>query len=112
MKKTFPLSAPGKDNQRVIEAVKNDVRKYVKRERRKPLPEGVDFWDFDCKVGATETESVVKHLAEVTDAIDAIAAGEGTKVYVEILAKPGHRAKRIVETPPVSDPATPGPELS
>ena len=97
MKKTFALHIVGKDDQRVLEAVKNDVRKYVKRERRKSLPEGVDFWDFDCKVGAGKTEPAVKHLAEVTGAIDAIAAEGGAEVYVEILSKPGHRTKKAVE---------------
>ena len=53
MKKVFPFSAPGHQPPRVVAAIKSDVRKYVKRERRKPLPEGVDFWDFDCKVGRT-----------------------------------------------------------
>ena len=97
MKKTFALHLPGKDDQRVLEAVKNDVRKYVKRERRKALPEGVDFWDFDCKVGDSKAEPAVKHLAEVVDAIDAIAVTEATEVYVEILAKPGRRTPKPVE---------------
>ena len=113
MKKTFALSAPGKANQRVVEAVKNDVRKYVKRERRKSLPEGVDFWDFDCKVGPDKTEPAIKHLAEVTAAIDAIAAAGGTEVYVEIISKPGHRTKKPVELTagaPGSEPLGGGPE--
>jgi hypothetical protein len=97
MKKTFQLKAPGKEDQRVVEAIKNEVRKYVKRERRKTLPEGVDFWDFDCRVGQDKAEPVIKHLAEVAGAIDAAALTEGaTEVYVEILAKPGHRTKKPV----------------
>ena len=46
MKKTFPLHVPGKEDPRVVEAIKVTLTKYVKRERRKKLPEGVDFWDF------------------------------------------------------------------
>jgi hypothetical protein len=64
MKKTFQLKEPGKDDQRVLDAIKHEVRKYVKRERRKTLTTGVDFWDFDCKVGASPAEPAVKHLAE------------------------------------------------
>ena len=97
MKKTFPLQQPGKDPARVVDAVKGDVRKYVKRERRKSLPEGVDFWDFDCKVGPTSDESTSKHPAELTGAIDAVALTGATAVYVEILAKPGVRTKKPVE---------------
>ena len=51
MKKTFPFKVPGIADPRVIESIKNDARKYVKRERRKTLPEGFDLWDFNCKVG-------------------------------------------------------------
>ena len=47
MKKTFKLNIEGKNPARLLEATKHEIRKYVKRERRVPLPEGVDFWDFD-----------------------------------------------------------------
>lgn len=118
MKKTFTLISPGKDNQRVVEAVKNEIRKYVKRERRKSLPEGVDFWDFDCKVGPDKAESTVRHLAEVTTTVDALAASSAPEVYVEILAKPGHRTKKPVaplpgeEFPDANTPETPGTDES
>jgi hypothetical protein len=50
MRKTYPLHIDGRHPDRVLDAVKHDVRKYLKRERRRDLPEGADFWDFDCKV--------------------------------------------------------------
>ena len=43
MRKTFPLRAEGKHPDRVLEAVKHEIRKYIKRERRRDLPEGADF---------------------------------------------------------------------
>jgi hypothetical protein len=94
MKKTFPLNVPGHQPPRVIEAIKNDVRKYVKRERRKALPEGVDFWDFDCKVGQGEAAPVPKHVEDLTAAIDQAAASQCASVYIEILATPGHRKSK------------------
>lgn len=94
MKKTFPLDVPGHQPPRVIEAIKSDVRKYVKRERRKPLPEGVDFWDFDCKVGLGEAAPEPKHVEELIPAIDQAAARQCGSVYIEILAKPGHRTSK------------------
>jgi len=54
MKKTFQLQVEGKHPDRLLEAIKHDIRKYLKRERRRDLPEGADFWDFDCKFGLTE----------------------------------------------------------
>ena len=69
-------------------------------ERRKSLPEGVDFSDFDCMGSDQKTEPAVTHLAEVTDAIAAIAVQGGAGVYVEILAKPGRRTPKPVEPTP------------
>jgi len=97
MKKTFRLSEPGKATPRVLDAIKCEVNKYVKRERRKPLPEGVDFWDFSCQVGRDQEPPVKKHVAEISQAIDAAAQQGGAAVYVEILATPGHRMKKATE---------------
>lgn len=94
MKKTFPLNVPGHQPPRVVEAIKNDVRKYVKRERRKALPEGVDFWDFNCRVGQGESEPEPKHVEELVAAIDQAAASQCASVYIEILAAPGHRKSK------------------
>lgn len=94
MKKHFPFEASGHKPPRVIEAIKNDVRKYVKRERKKTLPEEVDFWDFDCKVGQGDAEPEVKHVEELIPAIDQAAASQCGSVYIEILAKPGYRTSK------------------
>jgi hypothetical protein len=94
MKKTFPLEVTGHQAPRVVESIKSDVRKYVKRERRKSLPEGVDFWDFDCKVGLGEAAPEVKHVEELIPAIDQAAASACGSIYIEILAKPGHRTSK------------------
>ena len=94
MKKQFPLTSEKQAPARVVEQIKSDVRKYLKRERKKALPEGVDFWDFACKVGLGEAAPETKHVEEVIPAIDAAAATECPSVYVEILAKPGHRKSK------------------
>jgi hypothetical protein len=91
MKKTFPLTNPGHQPPRVIAAIKNDVRKYVKRERRKALPEGVDFWAFKCQIGHGQAAPEPKHVEELIAAIDQAAASQCATVYIEILATPGHR---------------------
>lgn len=94
MKKTFPLKLEGKSPERMLEATKHEIRKYIKRERRRALPEGVDFWDFDCKFGSTEENAVVAHLAELIPLIDALVKSDGAQFYIEILAKHGHRQVR------------------
>ncbi len=99
MKKTFKLVHPKIKYPRLVEATKNEIRKYIKRERKKTLPEGVDFWDFDCKFGDTESEAQSVHLSKLTECIDRIAEKQQTSFYIEILAKPGHRAKKGSEKP-------------
>ena len=98
MKKTFPLKLEGKHPERLLEATKHEIRKYIKRERRRALPEGVDFWDFDCKFGGSEETAVVAHLAELTSLIDAQFKSGAEQFYVEILATHGHRRPRT-DTP-------------
>lgn len=90
MRKTFPLTDPRHEPPRVVAAIKNDVRKYLKRERGKKLPEGADFWDFECKVGKTEPGDKT-HVGDLTKAIDTAAEQGWPSVYIEILAKPATR---------------------
>ncbi|WP_035604583.1 DUF6172 family protein [Haloferula sp. BvORR071] len=94
MKKTFPLTVPDRQPKTVLDGIKNELRRYLKRERRKALPEGVDFWDFDCKVGKGHAAPEAKHPGDVELAIEDAQREGAASVYVEILSKPGHRAKK------------------
>lgn len=94
MKKTFNLNIEGKNRDRVLEATKHEIRKYVKRQRRVPLPEGVDYWDFDCKFGTSADNATVVHFATITSLIDAVAKEGGNAFYLELLAKTGHRTAK------------------
>ena len=93
MKKIFTLQAPNKKPDRVVEAVKAEVNKYLARERRKSLPEGVDYWDFDCKVGVDEGSAQRVHVKELSKSIDQVAQRNVPSVYIEILATHGVRTK-------------------
>jgi hypothetical protein len=96
MRKIFLLRADGKHPDRVLEAVKHEIRKYIKRERRRDLPEGADFWDFDCKFGADKEAAAVIAPAELTAALDTLAQAGGEQCYVELLAKPAVWERRPV----------------
>jgi hypothetical protein len=93
MKKTFPFEMPNHKPPRVIEAIKAEINKYIKRERRKPLPEGVDFWDFDCRTGKDAESAVPVHVSEITKPIDTASQENWAAIYIEILAKQGYRTK-------------------
>lgn len=106
MKKTFNLKVEGKNPDRVLEATKHEIRQYAKRERNKPLPAGVDFWDFDCKFGEAESTANALHFAAITESIDALVAAGASSFYLEILAKAGVRVPRAVPQVP-EEPDTP-----
>ncbi|MFT6819301.1 MAG: hypothetical protein ACJATT_003123 [Myxococcota bacterium] len=91
MRQTFTFAESSHKPPQALAALKNLVRKYVKRERRKTLPEGVDYWDFACKVGETEETATETHISEVTNHIEAVFDVGTPTVYVEILSKPGVR---------------------
>jgi len=94
MKKTFQLSHPKIKVARLVDSVRCDVKKYIKRERKKALPEGADYWDFDCKFGSSAELAEVIDVAEIGKSIDEAEKQQFDTLYVEILAKPGHRAER------------------
>ena len=91
MRKTFQLRPEGKNPDRVLDATKHEIRKYLKRERGRTLPEGVDYWDFNCKFGATEAEAQPARVGELISLIDALVKEEGTQFYMEILSCHGTR---------------------
>lgn len=94
MRQTFPFAHAKHKPAQALAALKNQVRKYLKRERRKELPEGVDYWDFACRIGPAEDAAKPVHVAELVAQMEALAADGCSHVYVEILAKPGHRTPR------------------
>ena len=94
MKKTFPLSVPGKHPERHIEAVKHELRKYLRRENRRTLPEGVDYWDFDCAFGPTPDELEAIQPGDVIRKVDAAVQAGWPAFHVVILVKPVTRPPR------------------
>lgn len=94
MKKTFPLTDPKRAPARQVDYVKHEISKYLARERRKPLKDGVDYWDFDCKLGLDSGNAEPIHVSEINKGIDRIVAQGSDHFYIEVLAKPGRRAKK------------------
>jgi hypothetical protein len=91
MKKVFELTHPKKAPVRLGDAIKHEVKKYILRERKKPLAPGVDYWDFDCKIGLEANSALAIHVDDIHAQIDKFIAQEKSAFYLEILAKPGHR---------------------
>ena len=103
MKKTFKMTHPKIKGPRLVEAIKHEVKKYIKRERRKTLPPNVDYWDFDCRYGEDEASSEVIHLSEINKFISQAESKQLESFYLEILVKPGYRSKKPKEGEKISD---------
>jgi hypothetical protein len=88
LRKIFKLEENNKNRDRTLESVKNEIRKYLKRERRKKLSDtSTMFWDFDCKFGKNKDDANVIEITEITKLLDITAKENWQECYVEILAK-------------------------
>ena len=86
MKKTFQLTHPKIKRPRLIEAIKNEVKKYIKRERRRDLPTDYDFWDFDCRFGHTAEVAEPIHISEINQHISQAEHEAIDSFYLEVIA--------------------------
>jgi len=101
VRKTYQLNIEGRHRDRVLDAIRHDISKYLKRQRRAALPPGANFWDFDCRFGLSKDSATAAELARLKDLIAAAAQEEASALYVEILPRPGVRQSRT--TAPASD---------
>jgi len=99
MKKTFKLNVENKHPDRLLESIKHEIRKYIKREKRKPLPEDVDFWDLKCKFAKNNEEPQIIDFNEITACINDASASKCDSFYMEILSMHGIREIKKVDTP-------------
>ncbi len=94
MKKTFPLQAPGRDDARVRDKIRHEINRDVRRQRRRPLPEGFNAWEFDCRIGATQESAERCALKDLGKSVDLAAEAGATQVYLEISGHPAQRTSQ------------------
>ncbi len=88
MRKLFKLKDDKRKLERMLEAMKNEIRKYLKRERKKKLSDtSTMFWDFDCKFGKDKESAKVVEIKDLIKALDITLEESWEECYVEILAK-------------------------
>ena len=97
MKKIFKLIVENKKPERQIESVKNEIRKYMKRERKKKLPEEAKYWEFDCRFGQDESTASEVRTSELTNKLDLAATEKWEACYIEIVAKAVKVAPKVEE---------------
>jgi len=86
LKKVFKLIVENKKPERQLESVKNEIRKYMKRERKKKLPEETVYWEFNCRFGADAEAAQEVRASELTTKLDLAHSEKWEQCYVEILA--------------------------
>ncbi len=94
MKKIFKLTHEKIKPARLADSIKGEVKKYIKRERKRAVPQDADFWDFACRFGNDAESSEVIHLAEVNKHIDKAEADQLESFYLEIIARPAVRTQK------------------
>jgi len=97
LKKVFKINVENKKPDRQIDSIKNEIRKYIKREKKKPLPEDKNFCSFNCKFGQTQEVSKTIDFTDITKSIDEARANEWDSFYMEILREPIFREPKQIE---------------
>lgn len=97
MKKTYQLTAENKKPERVVEAIKNDIRKYIKREKRKVLPEGMNVWNMECKFAQNDDTPEIIAFQDIMKSIDEAASKEVKSIYIEIISIAIKKERKIEE---------------
>jgi len=88
MKKIFKIQQERIKPDRAVDAIKNELRKYIKREKKKDLPnKKTMYWDFDCKFGKSAELAQVCSFDEVLTKLNSVVADSWKECYIEVLAK-------------------------
>lgn len=102
MKKIFKLQDEKKHTDRVVEAIKHEIRKYIKRESKKKLPDSASmYWDFDCRIGQDEAGAKIMNFEELVKALDGAKESGWPVCYIEILAKAVNKPPKTVKSTPL-----------
>ena len=89
MNKTYNLIEEKRDKDRVVEAIKHEVRRYIKREKNKPLPKDVDFWKLECKISKNSDKLASIEFQNLIKTIDILVSEEAEILNIEILSFEG-----------------------
>ncbi|WP_419677553.1 DUF6172 family protein [Aliarcobacter lanthieri] len=94
MKKVFKLIVENKSIDRQVDSIKNEIRKYIKREKSKKLPEEFNFWQFECKAGKSQDEANNIEFQDVIKYVDFASSQKFDSFYLEIIAKAVFKEKK------------------
>ena len=79
---------------RLVDQIKGEVKKYLKRERNKSLTEDHDYWGFNCRSGQAPDSAEICHAKEICISLDHALAEGWESVYLEILVEAKSRQSK------------------
>lgn len=88
MKKTFKLDHPKIKAPRLVDSMRHEIKKFLKSERRKPLPEGAKYWSFECKLAESESSAISVPFQSLSESIDTLVENNAKSIYLELNAVP------------------------
>ena len=89
MNKSYKLIEEKRNKDRVVESVKHEIRKYIKREKNKSLPKDVDFWKLECKISKDNDALVFVEFPNLIKTIDTLVLENAQTLNIEILSFEG-----------------------
>jgi len=86
VKKIFKLTDEKKAPERIVEAIKHELRKYVKREQnKKSESETKLFWETQCRFGKSEAESNEMGFDALIKELDTVIAAGWSECFIEVV---------------------------
>jgi hypothetical protein len=88
VKKVFKIEQERIKPDRAVDAIKNELRKYIKREKKKDLPNKKSmYWDFDCQFGKSAALAQVCGFDEILTQLNSVVEEGWSECYIEVMAK-------------------------
>ena len=97
MKKRFALTDTKKSPERVLEGIKSEIKKYIRREKNKPLPEDADFWKIDCRFAKNDEELQEIRFEDIKKCISEASEENCESFMIELLAKSANFIPKVIE---------------
>jgi len=86
LKKTFKLRESEQNSDRILEKIKHQLRKYLRREKKKTIKDLNGFLDFECRFGKDENSSKEVTFNDIIKLLDKAKEDDWNECYIEIIA--------------------------
>ena len=86
MKKIFKLQETEQNPDRILEKIKHQLRRYLRREKKKDIKALNSFLEFECRFGQDEKSSKKVSFNDIIQLLDKTREDDWKECYIEIVA--------------------------